>query len=85
MKLQRYPGNPILKPHLDHPWEDLAVFNPAAIYDEQRQEVLMLYQSEFAKYNSTEYRFYANVTNLSQGTYSYYGWANDSAGNSGHE
>ena len=45
MKLQRYPGNPILKPHPDHPWEDLAVFNPAAIYDEQRQEVLMLYRT----------------------------------------
>ena len=30
MKLQRYAGNPILSPHPDHPWEDLAVFNPAA-------------------------------------------------------
>ena len=29
MKLQRYKGNPILSPHPGHPWEDLAVFNPA--------------------------------------------------------
>jgi predicted GH43/DUF377 family glycosyl hydrolase len=45
MKLKRYAGNPILKPHPGHPWEDLAVFNPAAIYDEQRKEVLMLYRT----------------------------------------
>jgi hypothetical protein len=25
MKLKRYEGNPILSPHPDHPWEDLAV------------------------------------------------------------
>ena len=35
MKLKRYQGNPILSPHPDHPWEDLAVFNPAAWYDEE--------------------------------------------------
>ena len=29
MKLQRYPGNPILAPNPKLPWEDLAVFNPA--------------------------------------------------------
>ncbi len=46
------------------------------------QEILMHYQSEFQKYNSTEYRFYDNVTNLTDATYQYYGWANDSAGNS---
>ena len=36
MKLKRYEGNPILSPHPDHPWEDLAVFNPAAWYDERK-------------------------------------------------
>ncbi|MCK4428933.1 MAG: hypothetical protein KAU95_01050, partial [Candidatus Aenigmarchaeota archaeon] len=46
-------------------------------------EILMHYQSEFSKYNSTEWRFYDNVTNLTDGSYSYYGWANDTAGNSG--
>lgn len=45
MKLKRYEGNPILSPHPDHPWEDLAVFNPAACYDPDRKEVLLLYRS----------------------------------------
>jgi predicted GH43/DUF377 family glycosyl hydrolase len=45
MKLERFAGNPILKPHPDHAWEDLAVFNPAAWYDEQKREVLLLYRA----------------------------------------
>jgi predicted GH43/DUF377 family glycosyl hydrolase len=45
MKLQRFSGNPILSPHPAHPWEDLAVFNPAAWYDEARDEVLLLYRA----------------------------------------
>jgi predicted GH43/DUF377 family glycosyl hydrolase len=45
MKLQRYSGNPILSPHPDHPWEDLAVFNPAAWYDPEQEEVLLLYRA----------------------------------------
>ena len=45
MKLVRYTGNPILSPHPDHPWEDLAVFNPAAWYDRERGEVLLLYRA----------------------------------------
>lgn len=45
MKLKRYAGNPILSPHPEHPWEDLAVFNPAAWYDPDRKEVLLLYRS----------------------------------------
>ncbi|NLH17291.1 MAG: glycosidase, partial [Phycisphaerae bacterium] len=40
MKLKRFAGNPILSPHPDHPWEDLAVFNPAAWYNEEKREVL---------------------------------------------
>jgi hypothetical protein len=42
-------------------------------------EIALHYRSEFQKYNSTEYRFYVNVTNLSSGTYTYYGWANDTS------
>ena len=38
MKLVRYTGNPILSPHPDHPWEDLAVFNPAAWYDRNAEK-----------------------------------------------
>lgn len=45
MKLTRYAGNPILSPHPDHPWEDLAVFNPAAWYDEVKNEVILLYRA----------------------------------------
>ncbi len=45
MKLNRYPGNPILSPHPEHHWENLAVFNPAAWYDEQKREVLLLYRT----------------------------------------
>ena len=45
MKLNRFAGNPILSAHPDHPWEDLAVFNPAAWYDEAAKEVLLLYRT----------------------------------------
>lgn len=45
MKLKRFDGNPILTPHPRHPWEDLAVFNPAAWYDEAPGEVLLLYRT----------------------------------------
>lgn len=45
MKLERFAGNPILSPHPDHPWEDLAVFNPAAWYDEASGEILLLYRA----------------------------------------
>ena len=45
MKLERFEGNPILSPHPDHPWEDLAVFNPAAWYEEETGEVLLLYRT----------------------------------------
>ncbi|MCU0781254.1 MAG: hypothetical protein MUF04_09160 [Akkermansiaceae bacterium] len=32
MKLTKHPGNPILQPHPDHPWENLAVCNPGVIH-----------------------------------------------------
>jgi predicted GH43/DUF377 family glycosyl hydrolase len=31
-KMERYPGNPVLMPKKEHPWESKAVFNPAALY-----------------------------------------------------
>ena len=58
MKLNRYDGNPILSPHPDHPWEDLAVFNPAAWFDEQKKEVLLLYR---AAESSPEYKCFLDV------------------------
>ncbi len=45
MKLKRYDGNPILSPKPENDWEDLAVFNPAAWYDEERGEVMLLYRA----------------------------------------
>ncbi len=34
MKLTKYPGNPILKPHPSHSWENLVVCNPGAWYED---------------------------------------------------
>ena len=36
MKLKRYEGNPILSPNPANEWESLAVFNPAAWYEEDK-------------------------------------------------
>lgn len=45
MKLDRYDGNPILSPNPDNDWEELAVFNPAAWYDRDKKEVILLYRA----------------------------------------
>ena len=64
MKLTRYEGNPILSPHPDHPWEDLAVFNPAAWYDADRGEVLLLYR---AAESHPEYKCYFGLATSRDG------------------
>lgn len=64
MKLDRFPGNPILSPRPDHPWEDLAVFNPAAWYDEQAGEVLLLYR---AAESGPEYKCYFGLAKSRDG------------------
>jgi beta-1,2-mannobiose phosphorylase / 1,2-beta-oligomannan phosphorylase len=64
MKLQRYAGNPILSPHPDHSWEDLAVFNPAAWYDEKTGEVLLLYR---AAESGPEYKCYFGLAKSQDG------------------
>jgi predicted GH43/DUF377 family glycosyl hydrolase len=64
MKLQRYAGNPILSPHPDHYWEDLAVFNPAAWYDETTGEVLLLYR---AAESGPEYKCYFGLAKSRDG------------------
>lgn len=64
MKLNRFAGNPILSPHPDHPWEDLAVFNPAAWYDEQTHQVLLLYR---AAESHPEYKCYFGLATSSDG------------------
>lgn len=45
MKLTRYEGNPIIAPCEDHPWESIVAANPAAWYDEEREEILLLYRA----------------------------------------
>jgi len=64
MKLKRYAGNPILSPYPDHSWEDLAVFNPAAWYDEVKGEVLLLYR---AAESHPEYKCYFGLARSQDG------------------
>lgn len=45
MELKKYANNPILKPNKDNAWENLAVLNPAVIYDEISKEFKMLYRA----------------------------------------
>ncbi len=59
--------------------DEVRIYNRALSPD----EIKMHYKSEFSKFNSTQYRFYDNVTDLADGTYTYYGWANDTASNEG--
>ncbi|MBN1127217.1 MAG: hypothetical protein JXA82_19605 [Sedimentisphaerales bacterium] len=55
MRLQRYEGNPILSPNAANSWEDLAVFNPAAWYDPDKGQVILLYR---AAESHPEYKCY---------------------------
>ncbi|MCD6274529.1 MAG: LamG domain-containing protein, partial [Candidatus Aenigmarchaeota archaeon] len=55
--------------------DEVRIYNRALSED----EIKMHYLSEFQKYNSTQWRFYNNLTDLEDGTYAYYGWANDTA------
>jgi hypothetical protein len=60
--------------------DDVRIYNRAL----SAQEVWTQYQSDFQKYNPTEFLFYGNITGLSQGTYTYHGWANDTSGNNAY-
>ncbi len=64
MKLTRFEGNPILAPNPDNDWEDLAVFNPAAWYDQQRGEVMLLYR---AAESHPEYKCYFGLATSKDG------------------
>ncbi len=46
IKMVRSPGNPILQPVKEHPWESKAVFNPAALYAEGRVHLVYRAMSE---------------------------------------
>ena len=45
MKLIKSRENPILKANPANAWESLCVLNPAAIYDEEKQEFIMVYRA----------------------------------------
>ncbi len=64
MKLTRYEGNPILSPNPANAWEDLAVFNPAAWYDEDKGQVLLLYR---AAESHPEYKCYFGLATSEDG------------------
>ena len=44
MKFKKYEGNPILRPNPERTWESLCVLNPAVVYDEDREEFVMVYR-----------------------------------------
>jgi hypothetical protein len=64
VKLKRYEGNPILSPNPANNWEDLAVFNPGACYDEERKEVVLLYRAAEAH---PEYKCYFGLAKSKDG------------------
>ncbi len=64
MQLTRYEGNPILSPNPDNAWEDLAVFNPAAWYDDDEQRILLLYRAAEAH---PEYKCYFGLATSNDG------------------
>lgn len=45
MKFKKYAGNPILKPNPSNSWEERCVLNPAVVYDDEKQEFVMLYRA----------------------------------------
>ncbi len=45
MKFQKYANNPILKPNPNNQWEERCVLNPAVVYDEEKEEFVMLYRA----------------------------------------
>jgi predicted GH43/DUF377 family glycosyl hydrolase len=46
IKLERFPGNPILEPEPKHSWESKAVFNPGAIYEQGKVHLVYRAMSE---------------------------------------
>ena len=45
MKFEKYKGNPILTPNPENAWEERCVLNPAVIYDDEKEEFVMLYRA----------------------------------------
>lgn len=53
--------------------DEVRIYNRSLSAD----EVLMHYYSNLQKYDTARWLFYSNVSNLIDGNYTYYGWAND--------
>ena len=45
MRIEKYAGNPILKPSEKNQWENLCVLNPGVIYDDKTGKFVMLYRA----------------------------------------
>lgn len=45
MKLKRYKNNPIITPNPENKWESLVTTNPAAWYDSDNDEVILIYRA----------------------------------------
>lgn len=56
--------------------DEVCIYNRALTPD----EVLMHYYSNLQKYDTAKWSWYSNISNLSEGAYTYYGWANDTSG-----
>lgn len=54
--VERYVGNPIMTPHVDHSWEAKAVFNPTAWYDGSKVHIVYRAMSD----DNTSYMGYAS-------------------------
>jgi hypothetical protein len=57
--------------------DDVRIYNKALT----PEEVKMLYYSTFWKHNPSTWKFYANITGLSDGRYTFYALAKDTSGN----
>ena len=45
LKFKKYDGNPILKPNEKNDWEERCVLNPAVVYDDKNDEIVMVYRA----------------------------------------
>lgn len=45
MKLKKFEGNPILSPNKENDWESFCVLNPAVVFDEIKNEFVMVYRA----------------------------------------
>lgn len=63
-EMRRFEGNPVLGPNLGSWWEELVTTNPAAWYDEQKKEVILLYR---AAGNDEQHRVYFGLAKSKDG------------------